>query len=196
MHSPATVGWLLVALCALTGASCLLRAKGARAAQRRAAGSEALMGFGMAVMAVPASAVRSAPPAALVALFAAAAAWEMWLVRQHRSATREAAHHLHHAVGALAMVYMALVMAGGESGGGHHSSAAATAGVPLLTGVLLAYFAVYVLRCGLRLLPAGTGGAGSPSAAPPGCAVRDEPGFALACRLAMGTGMIAMLVTL
>jgi hypothetical protein len=152
------------------------------------------MGFGMAVMAAPASAVRSAPPAALVALFAAAAAWELWLVREHRSAKREAAHHLHHAVGALAMVYMALAMAGG-SGGGHHSSAAAAAGIPLLTGVLLAYFAVYVLRSGVRLLPAGTGGAGGP-AGPPGCAVRDEPGFALACRLAMGTGMIAMLVTL
>lgn len=218
MHGPTTVGWLLVALCALTGASCLLRVRGARATQRRAAGSEALMGFGMAVMAVPASAVPAAPPAVFAVLFAAAAAWELVLAHEHRLARRETGHHVHHAVGALAMVYMALVMAQGTGGGAHdaHGTAVAPAGLPLLTGVLLAYFAVYVLRTGAQLLPAGAAGAcgsvgggahGSASAdagfrdgdyraTGAGWAVRDEPGFALACRLAMGTGMLAMLVTL
>ncbi|MGW8376018.1 DUF5134 domain-containing protein [Streptomyces sp. ODS28] len=204
MHGPATVGWLLVALCALTGVSCLLRARGAVAPQRRAAGSEALMGFGMAVMAVPATPVRTAPPAVFAALFAAAAAWELVLAREHFSTRRGSGHHmhhLHHALGALAMVYMALAMPGAGAGH-HHATTMETAGVPLLTGALLAYFAAYVLGTGARLMTPGGAvpGAGGTASAPdtrPGTGrVRDEPAFALACRLAMGTGMFAMLVTL
>lgn len=106
-------GWLLVALCAVTGGYCLLRMRSAVEEQRTAAGGEALMGFGMAVMAVPAAAV--APPRwawlAYAVVFGAAA------VRALRSA-RTSAHHLHHLVGALAMVYMAAVMVA-SPGGGH-----------------------------------------------------------------------------
>ncbi|MGO4758162.1 DUF5134 domain-containing protein, partial [Streptomyces sp. 2MCAF27] len=47
MHGPPLVGWLLVALCAATGSYCLLRMRGEPPGRvRRAAGAEALMGWG------------------------------------------------------------------------------------------------------------------------------------------------------
>lgn len=176
MHGPASPGWLLVALCAATGAYCLLRMRSAVEEQRRAAGGEALMGFGMAAMAVPAAVFT--PPSwtwpVYAAVFGAAALRALW-------AARASTHHLHHLVGALAMVYMAVVMAASP---GHHAGS----GVPLVTGVLLLYFAGYVLLSGVRLIPvaAGTGAVGW----------GDRPELARACRLSMGIGMVAMLLTL
>lgn len=106
MHGTASPGWLLVALCAATGAYCLLRMRSTVEEQRRAAGGEALMGFGMAAMAVPAAVFN--PPSwtwpVYTAVFGAAALRALW-------AARTSAHHLHHLVGAAAMVYMALAMA-------------------------------------------------------------------------------------
>lgn len=70
---------------------------------------------------------------------------------------------------------------------------AAAGGIPLLTGLLLAYYAVYVLRSGARLVPVAavaTGGGPPPS----GWGARPE--LALACRLTMGIAMFAMLLTL
>lgn len=181
MHGPTSAGWLLVALCLAMGAYCLLRMRSSLDEQRTGAGGEALMGFAMALMAVPAAVLT--PPAELwwayVTVFGAAAAYEV--MRARRSA-----HHVHHLVGALAMVYMSLAMA---SGGGHHSSA----GVPLLTGALLLYYAAYVLRSGLRLMPAGTGGA-SVAVTVTGWGDRTE--LAMACRLSMGIAMFAMLLTM
>ncbi|WP_327181616.1 DUF5134 domain-containing protein [Streptomyces sp. NBC_01334] len=180
MHGPASPGWLLVALCAATGAYCLLRMRSAVEEQRRAAGGEALMGFGMAAMAVPAAAFT--PPAwawpAFAAVFGAAALRALW-------AARVSAHHLHHLVGAGAMVYMAGVMAAAPA----HQHGHGGSGVPLLTGVLLLYFTGYVLLAGVRLLPvAGAGGAA--------VAWSDRPEVARACRLSMGIGMLAMLLTM
>lgn len=106
MHGPASSGWLLVALCAATGAYCLLRMRSSVEEQRRAAGGEALMGFGMAAMAVPA-AVFTPPSWAwplYTAVFGGAALRALW-------AARTSSHHLHHLVGAFAMVYMAVAMA-------------------------------------------------------------------------------------
>lgn len=180
MHGPASPGWLLVALCAATGAYCLLRMRSSVLEQRRAAGGEALMGFGMAVMAVPATVFT--PPVwawpAYAAVFGAAALRALW-------SARSSSHHLHHLVGAAAMVYMAVAMAAAP--GAHHHGGA---GVPLVTGVLLLYFTGYVLLSGARLVPvaaaAGTG------------ALRwgDRPELARACRLSMGIGMVAMLLAL
>ncbi|WP_020125908.1 DUF5134 domain-containing protein [Streptomyces sp. 303MFCol5.2] len=180
MHGPASPGWLLVALCAATGAYCLLRMRSAVEEQRRAAGGEALMGFGMAAMAVPAAAFT--PPAwawpAFAAVFGAAALRALW-------AARVGAHHLHHLVGAGAMVYMAAAMAAAPA----HRHGHGGSGIPLLTGVLLLYFTGYVLLAGVRLLPAaGTGGAA--------VAWSDRPEVARACRLSMGIGMLAMLLTM
>ncbi|MFB7635301.1 DUF5134 domain-containing protein [Streptomyces sp. NPDC056149] len=199
MHTSPLVGWLLVALCAATGGYCLSRMRSGPPAQRATARSEALMAGGMAVMALPASVV--APPAwapwPYAVVFGAAGLWA--LLRRH----------LHHAVGALAMVYMALAMVGmrdmpgmqgmpsahgmtgmtgmtGAAGAGH----AVPAGVPLVTGVLLVYYVVYVLAAGVRLAPAGPASDG-------GTAVRPgAPGVLRACQVAMGVGMLAMLLAL
>ncbi|MEU6992247.1 DUF5134 domain-containing protein [Streptomyces sp. NPDC046465] len=184
MHGPAQAAWLLVALCAATGAYCLLRMRSRIEEQRRTAGGEALMGFGMAVMAVPAAVV--APPrwAWLVyaAVFGAAALHTGWAARTDR-------HHLHHLVGAFAMAYMSVAMATAPGAHAHHGGA----GVPLLTGTLLLYFAGYVLWSGARLAPRTvTATAGGPAVL--GWADRSE--VALACRLSMGIGMVAMLLTL
>ncbi|MFJ8109325.1 DUF5134 domain-containing protein [Streptomyces sp. NPDC096132] len=188
MHGPASPGWLLVALCAATGAYCLLRMRSRVEEQRRAAGGEALMGFGMAVMAVPTTVFT--PPSwawpAYTAVFGAAALRALW-------AARGGGHHLHHLVGASAMVYMAAAMAAAPAD--PHAHGGPATGVPLLTGVLLLYFTGYVLLSGARLLPvAGTAG----TAGTPGTAVAwsDRPELARACRLSMGIGMLAMLLTM
>ncbi|MDT7844997.1 DUF5134 domain-containing protein [Streptomyces justiciae] len=177
MHGPASPGWLLVALCAATGAYCLLRMRSDVEEQRRAAGGEALMGFGMAAMAVPAAVFT--PPswawAAYAAVFGAAALRALW-------AARTSAHHLHHLVGASAMVYMAVVMAASP---GHHGGGS---GVPVVTGVLLLYFMGYVLLSGVRLVPVTAGGGT--------VGWGDRPEVARACRLSMGIAMVAMLATL
>ncbi|NBM14728.1 DUF5134 domain-containing protein, partial [Streptomyces sp. GC420] len=151
MHGPAMAGWLLVGVCAATGSYCLLRMRAGDRGQRAQARGEALMGFAMAAMAVP-TAVLSPPPWAWIpyaVVFGATAVREAWLVRG-------GGHHLHHLVGSLAMVYMAVAMAAGAPGAhsGHGGS-----GVPLMTGALLAYYAVFVLRSGSQLLPAGTAAA-------------------------------------
>ncbi|MGW1842161.1 DUF5134 domain-containing protein [Streptomyces sp. NPDC001966] len=196
MHGSAMSGWLLMALCATTGAYCLLRTRGETGEGRRTARAEALMGFGMAAMAVPAAVV--APPAwawaVYAALFGAASLRALWFSRRN-------GHHLHHLVGSSAMVYMALTMApggGAAAHGGHPGhGAAAAGGVPVLTGLLLAYYAVYVLRSGARLIPVAAapvpaGGGGGPA----GGSWTARPELALACRLTMGMAMFAMLLTL
>src|SRR4051794_3592565 len=139
VHGPASPGWLLVALCAATGAYCLLRMRSTVEEQRRFAGGEALMGFGMAAMAVPAVAF-SPPPwtwPLYATVFGAAALRALW-------AARTSPHHLHHLVGDSAMVYMAVVMAAapdhhaGHSGHGGYGGT--QSGLPLVTGALLLYF--------------------------------------------------------
>jgi hypothetical protein len=183
VHGPVSVGWLLVALCAATGGYCLLRMRSAVGEQRRTAGGEALMGFGMAAMAVPAAAV--APPRwawlAYTLVFGVAALRALW-------SARTSPHHLHHSVGALAMVHMGVAMAAAPSGG--HDGA----GLPMVTWVLLLYFACYVLWAGAGLIPvAVVVGARVPVSRTRGW--RDRPELARACRLSMGIGMLAMLLT-
>ncbi|WP_069739421.1 DUF5134 domain-containing protein [Streptomyces sp. EN27] len=202
MHGGASIGWLLMVLCAVSGAYCLLRARTGTPRERRTARSEALMGFGMAAMAVPA-AVLSPPGwawAVYAVLFGAAA------LRALRPALR-GGHHLHHLIGSLAMVYMAVAMSPavtGSGGGGHagHGTAAGVGGMPLLTGVLLVYYAFYVLGAAGRLLPEAaappTGGTGAigRGAGGLGGGTDGRPELTTACRLTMGIGMFAMLLTL
>lgn len=203
MHTPPLVGWLLVLLCTAAGAYCLVRARTGPDAYRGDARGEGLMALGMGAMALPASAVTPPPwsPWMFTAAFAAAGVWAL------------ARRHLHHAVGTFAMVYMALAMAvppdrmtaaGGAVGqtgsmrsmgsmssmGPAESTGAMGAmgamqhagpgGVPLLTGLLLAYYTVYVIAAGVRLVPADAG----------------PPAVLRACRVAMGIGMLAMLLAL
>ncbi|WP_406388179.1 DUF5134 domain-containing protein [Streptomyces sp. NBC_00887] len=199
MHGPAPAGWLLMVLCGATGAYSLVRTRSGTEEERRTARAEGLMGFGMAAMAVPA-AVFTLPgwTWAVYAVLFGGAALRVLVAARYR------AHHLHHLVGSLAMVYMAVAMArnagrgvsGGHMDHGAAGSAASAGGIPLLTGALLAYYALYVLRSAGRLIPVtAAAGPGSPGrAAGPGRGSRPE--LALACRLTLGIGMLAMLLTL
>lgn len=193
MHGPALVGWLLAAVCGGTGALCLLRLRGCRAGgERGTAGVEGLMGLGMAVMALPPTVLPAAPPQAFAVVFAGGALWSLALLRAG------AAHQGHHLLESLAMVYMALAMAGAGTAAAdgpapaaaHGAGHAGAAGHPAVTALLLAYFAGYALRSGHRLLtPAGPGRPARSGAAM-------DPEVAAACRLILALGMVAMLLTL
>ncbi|WP_149182880.1 DUF5134 domain-containing protein [Streptomyces sp. TRM49041] len=191
MRGPAVAGWLLVALCGVTGLYCLLRMRRCAGGRRREAGSEAVMGLGMAVMGVPAVVV--APPewswAVYATVFGAASVRAAWALR----GSGPGGHHLHHLVGSLAMVYMAVPAAGSAAGGVHAGHIGhvghAGGGVPLVTGALLAYYAVWVLRAGTRLVPLAATASG------PAAAGEGEPELADACRLVMAVAMLAMLCT-
>ncbi|MFD3658787.1 DUF5134 domain-containing protein [Streptomyces sp. NPDC058620] len=191
MHGPALSGWLLMVLCGVAGAYCLLRTRGATGEERRAARAEAAMGFGMAAMAVPAALLT--PPAwtwaVYAVLFGGAALRALWFIR---GGGHHLQHHLHHLVGSLAMVYMAVAMAPGGGGHAGHGAAASAGGIPLLTGLLLAYNAFYVLTSAGRLIPVAAT-AGAPGDGP---GREAQPEVALACRLTMGIAMFAMLLTL
>ena len=187
MHGPPLVGWLLVLLCGAAGGYCLAQVRTGPAAHRVAARGEALMGLGMAAMALPVSAV-AAPwwsPWAFTAVFGAVGLWAL------------ARRHGHHAVGALAMVHMALTMAAGQGADGHsadltHAQHTAPGGAPLLTGLLLVYYIVFVLAAGVRLVPAAAVAADGPAPA----AGPERPAMVRACQVAMGMAMFAMLLAL
>lgn len=191
MHGPPLVGWLLVALSAATGLSCL---------RRHSARDEALMGCGMALMAVPMSVLDPRPwvTALLVVVFAGATVRALV-----RGATRRSGRHLHHAVGAAAMVYMAVAMAGAVAAGDRagHTGHGPSGSAPL-TGALSLYFAAYALAAGLRLfaatavaVPASAGGGGGGGGALP-AADPHESETAAACRVSMALGMLAMLLSM
>ncbi|EMF02227.1 DUF5134 domain-containing protein [Streptomyces mobaraensis NBRC 13819 = DSM 40847] len=199
MHGPPLVGWLLVVVGTTAGMYCLLRARSGAAGERRAARGDAVMGLGMAAMAAPVWVPTGRPwgAVAFAALFAAAGAHALVAARRGGDA-----HRLHHAVGAFAMVYMALAMAeapGGGHGGAGHPDAHHPAGTPLLTGLLLVYFAVYVVRTLAAIVPLPTAGT-APPGAPPGLTAPSLPRGRLeltgACRVSMGIGMLAMLLTM
>ncbi|WP_327734108.1 DUF5134 domain-containing protein [Streptomyces nojiriensis] len=183
MHGSATSlatsvsSWLLVLLCAASGAYCLRRARGSGGAA-----AEAVMGFGMALMAVPLGGGGDGWRAPVLGVvFLGAALHALWLLRG-------GPHHAHHLVGSLTMVYMALLAGTGPGHGQEHSQAA---GPPLLTGALLLYYAGYVMLGGTRLITAGD------AVSPPPAAGRGGPAVLVrACRLAMGMGMLAMLLTM
>ncbi|EDY44815.1 DUF5134 domain-containing protein [Streptomyces sp. SPB074] len=185
MHAPGPAAWLLVALCAATSAYCLLRMRHPARGVRSTAGGEALMGFAMAVMAVPAAVLR--PPAwawlCYAVVFGLAALRALWAARAG------SAHHAHHLVGTLAMVYMAWAMASAPAGHAGHGGGHMPGGTPLVTGLLLVYYAAYVLWTGARLVPAAV----PAGPAPTHWTGRGE--MVRACRLAMATGMLAMLLT-
>ncbi|BBB01677.1 putative integral membrane protein [Actinacidiphila reveromycinica] len=214
MGEPPLVAWLLVALSAAAAVSCLARAEDR---------DEAVMGAGMAVMAVPASVLDPhrwvAPVFAVV--YAAAA------LRALLPGTHSPGHRAHHVVCSAAMVYMAVAMARTAPAGGR-TMAMGGAGSTVATGLLLVYFAVYVLRAGVGLavppqaaggpvpgavpplsgaggpVPAaggpGAGGhAGAVAGGPPGggrVPLRHSPEVAAACRVSMALGMVVMLLLL
>lgn len=194
MHGPATSlspssavsAWLLVLLCAVSGAYCLLRS--GRSGGGPAAAGDAVMGFGMALMAVPLGAGGGWQAPLLGAVFCGAALHAAWLLRG-------GLHHAHHLIGSLTMVYMALATGSGAGPGQGHDHGQGV-GLPLLTGLLLVYYAGYVLLGGARLVTVGGAGA---AAGPVGIAahpaVTTGPAEVIrACRLTMAMGMLAMLL--
>ncbi|MGW5398240.1 DUF5134 domain-containing protein [Streptomyces sp. NPDC003952] len=196
MHGPATSlstsvsAWLLVLLCGVSGAYCLRRA--GRAGDGAAAG-EAAMGFGMAVMAVPLRLGGGWQAPVLGAVFCGAALHALWLLRG-------GPHHAHHLVGSLTMLYMVLAAGPGAASGSSGHAHGPGAGLPLLTGLLLLYYAGYVVLGGARLVTVGGTGSAGPA---DGTDRTDGTGAAAgpaemirACRLAMGIGMLAMLLTM
>ncbi|MFC0598549.1 DUF5134 domain-containing protein [Streptomyces palmae] len=188
MHGPPLAGWLLVALGAATGTYCLAHWLTAPAGARWGAGSEALLGWGMALMAVPAGVLDQHPwgPPLYAVVFGAAGAGALLPVCRGRPRRSRP----HHVVEAWTMAYMGAAMLQG-SGAGHagHPGHPSAAGLPLLTGALLLYFTGYALRSGVRLVPVAATGADS-------AAWPRRPELTDACRLAMATGMCAMLLTL
>ncbi|WP_354639091.1 DUF5134 domain-containing protein [Kitasatospora camelliae] len=222
MHGPAVVTWLLAALATGSALLCLhrLRSRARTCGEdREVDAAEAAMGIGMAGMAL-------LPGVAWGWLFAVLAG-VLLLGAVGPGTAGPRGHRLHHGVGALAMAYMALAMAGGggpRTGGADqaagvaasaasaataasagpagvaavpaHLHHAAPAGLPLLTGLLLAYFGGYALWAGSRLLagPGGHGAAGVPSF--PAVRVPAAEQLGQACRAAMGIGMFAMLLTM
>jgi hypothetical protein len=184
VDGPVVVAWLLVALSGAGAVACGVRP---------GACGEALLALGMAVMAVPMSVFE--PPrwgtGVLAVVFGAAALHPL------RPSRHGAAHRVHHAVCAWAMVYMAAAMAAaGSAHTGHHGHDHGGAGAPLLTGLLLAYFAGYVLRSGVRLVSVGAGPAAAVPAPGGAIRLRHAPEVATACRVAMAMAMFAMLLTL
>ncbi|MEU8433108.1 DUF5134 domain-containing protein [Streptomyces sp. NPDC029216] len=179
LSASAASAWLLVLLCAVSGAYCLLRARRTDRRARGMAAGEAVMGFGMAAMAVP-SGTGPWGPQILLAVCCGASVHALWLLRG-------GVHHAHHLVGTLAMAYMALSMAAGHAHG-------RAAGLPVVTGALLLYYAGYVLLGGARLVTAG--GGALPVAVGGGAGTGSAGELVRACRLAMGTGMLAMLLTM
>ncbi|GAA2835741.1 DUF5134 domain-containing protein [Kitasatospora paracochleata] len=193
MHGPTVVSWLLAALTAATGGYCLRRAHACSPAHRHRRwldAVEAAMGLGMAGMALL--------PGVVWGWLAAPLAGALLLGALGPDTAGLRTHRLHHGIGALAMAYMALAMAGPAGPEGHHHHASA-AGLPLLTGALLLYFGAYVVWEGSRLLTvAGAVGAAAGAAGAVGVAGPDLPVLRLtgACRAAMGIGMFAMLLTM
>jgi Domain of unknown function (DUF5134) len=203
MGGPPLVGWLVVLLGTATGVSCLLRTRaavGLAPADRRVARAEGLKGLGMALMAVPAPALDQRPWGAplFVVVFGAMTVWSVMPLRRGG----HLAHHVHLAVGAAAMVYMALVTAAAPAGSmtspgmaGMPSAQPGPAGIPLVSGLLMAYFASYALWAGIRMLPV-SGPLAPAAGGRAGGGVLAAPELATACRVSLGIGMFAMLLTM
>jgi len=178
MHGSPLVAWLLVALSTATAVSCLLRSGGR---------GEAAMGLGMAVMALPV--LRPGPwlALALAVVYVAAAVPALLPYRS------KGGHRLHHAVSSGSMVYMAVAAAGAG-----HDGMAMGSGAPWVTALLALYFTGYVLLTGARLVAAGPATGLVPGPAPADGAaaprLRDAPEVALACRVSMALGTLAMLL--
>jgi hypothetical protein len=215
MHEPATVGWLLVALCGAVGAYCLARLCSRvplRAAERHADAAEGLMASGMVVMAVPGGVGMRIPAGVWAGVFGVALVWVLAVgvssVLPGRGRARSAhrrAHHLYHAVGMAAMVYVAVAGVGAVPGLGVSDRMAgmdgmaampgAAPGMPAVTGCLLLFFAGYALWQGFRLVSMPVAGAARGPGGGSAALFSGERGPDV-CRMAMSLSMFAMLLAL
>ncbi|MFC1414401.1 DUF5134 domain-containing protein [Streptacidiphilus sp. N1-12] len=205
MHGPALVEWLLAGLMGATGLYCLRRTlrRGASPAERQLDGSETLKGLGMAAMAVPYGLGRGVPVGVWAVLFGGAALWS--LRAGVRAGAGHRGHHLYHGVGHLAMIYMAVAMAGATGAAGMAEmpgmggAGGGGMGLPLLTGALLVFFGGYALLSGVRLIAAPAVGTGAGTGADGGSVLGrllGAPELPQACRMVLGLGMFTMLLTM
>jgi len=203
MHGPATAGWALAALCGLTGGYCLLRLCLRRlpGQDRLSDGAEALMGLGMAAMALPGAIAARLPVAAWAAVFGAAAVASLAGARgrAHRG------HHLYHAAGHLTMVYMTVLGTAGSAvagnatgvgvGGAGMAGMAGMRGMgaggsglagwsPVVTGALLLLFGGHAIWTTSRLVlrPSASAGTGRGSAPPSAPGSATDAATAATCR--------------
>lgn len=217
MTGTTLTGWLATCVLTLTAAYCVLRMRTAHRlgdqAGRRADSALALMILLMAAMLcplaadVPASGWLLASGALSVTLLILAGHSTLRHGRQHggwRSAHRNCWHHV---FASLAMVgLVAASDPGGASGSGGHAMAGmpgmpgmSSHGTPVLLAVaLLAYFWVFTLWSGIRLVGVAgvAGGTGvtpgvTPGVARPGSArwALTAPELAFACETVMGIAM-------
>ncbi|SFO86960.1 DUF5134 domain-containing protein [Actinomadura madurae] len=123
--------------------------------------SDALMGLGAAVMALPFGLGMAIPAPLWVILFGAAALASLArLGAAGFRGARRRGRHLHDVVSHLSMVYMGLVMPAaaipspsthhGQTHQMHMSAAEHSSGMPLLTGAFLLYFCAYTVWPGGR----------------------------------------------
>ncbi len=158
------VAWidgLLGLVCLLAGAYHIALLLGGRASPATAV-AHAAMGIGMAAMFVPA--VDPLPRPVWIAVFVAAAAWFGVAALRAGSLLGEAGHH---AVGAVAMLYMlqdhSHGAAGVETEHAHHGAAASAGPGLLMTAIALAFVAWFIADIARQLLPrAGTVPVGEP----------------------------------
>lgn len=197
MPGPTVVAWLLTGLMGATGVYCLRRTlrRGASAAERQLDGAEMVKGLGMAVMAVPYGFGRAVPVVVWAVIFGGAALWSLHAGVREGAGHR--AHHLFHGVGHLAMIYMAVAMAGGPAmpGMAGMSGMGGGAELPLLTGLLLVFFGGYALLTGVRLITApGPVGAVAHHGGTVARRLLGAPELPHACRMVLGLGMFTMLL--
>ncbi|MGH3883507.1 MAG: DUF5134 domain-containing protein [Pseudonocardiaceae bacterium] len=211
MASAVWVGWVFAAVFAGLALFFAVRLfasrRGASNNDPSADGSHAVMSAGMAAMFWPWG--NPVPALYWQVLFSIAAAWfAVRLLRRYaRSATilqpglgRGA--DLHHVLGNLAMVYMlAAVPAGhGVAHSAHIPESAPGIALPALAWAFVAYFLVFAVWSGARLIePVGivaatSAGAGSLSDGPRG--VVTSPHVLGSSHVVMGIGMSYMLVTM
>ncbi len=206
------VRWVFVAVFVAVALLCVVRllahrrdaARSGCGTDRISDASHGVMGLGMAAMFSP----WGAPVPALYwqVLFGALAG--VFAVRMIRRGTRPAAIRqpgtdLHHVIGSLAMVYMLGAIPAGHSMAADMSMpgmASTGIALPVLAWVLVAYFLVYAVRLGARLVePASPVAATSAGAVAVGGGPRGvvtSPHLLGSCLIFMGIGMSYMLVTM
>ncbi|WP_405775293.1 DUF5134 domain-containing protein [Streptomyces sp. NBC_01538] len=193
MRVSAEVGWLMSGLMAVVGIICLARlvrgGLGVPRRERELDASEVVKSLGMAVMALPCGAGRSVPEQVWVAVYGGAALWSA--AAALRSAEHRG-HRLHHGVGHAAMVYMAVAMAAPMASMSHMGP---PPGLPWLTMGLLLFFAGSALVAGARLVGASAGGRADPGR-PAAAGLLWGPEVPRACRIALGLGMVTMLLAM
>ncbi|MFI9274082.1 DUF5134 domain-containing protein [Kitasatospora sp. NPDC052896] len=198
MRQPELVTWLFVPLMTATGLLCLVRwrlASQLAGEERRLEASSALKGLGMAVMALPVGTGVALPEGLWVAVLVPAGLWSA------AAAVRSAGHrrhHLEHAVGHLAMVYMAVSMAGRMANAAGAMPAmpgmAPVVGAAWLTGALLVFFGVCVVVSCTRLFDFAVAPSGARRYR--GVGVLWSPQWPEACHLVLGVGMFTMLLAM